>query len=58
MTQDSRTRIESRNRRTIFIAALIALGVCLFVVTAWLSLHEPLAVEEESGLIEGFFGAS
>jgi hypothetical protein len=58
MTRDSRTLAGPRHRRTIFIVVLIALGVCLFAMTAWLSLHEPLAIEDESGLSEGLYNAS
>jgi hypothetical protein len=53
MTHDSRTLIDPRHRRTIFIAALIVTGVCLFAAIAGLSLSVPLALEDEIGLIEG-----
>lgn len=52
MTHGSRTSIDSRHRRTIFIAALIAIGVCLFVAAVSLSLLVPLPVEDENGPIE------
>lgn len=52
MTHGSRTSIDSRHRRTIFIAALIVIGVCLFAALAALSVVVPLAVEDESSLIE------
>lgn len=53
MTHGSRTLIDSRHRRTIFIAALIVIGVCLFAVAVGLSLCVPLPVEDETELIEG-----
>lgn len=53
MTHGSRRLIDSRYRRTIFIAALILIGVCLFAAVVALSFVVPLAVEDESSLIEG-----
>lgn len=58
MTHGSRTRIDSRHRRTILIAALIVTGVCLLAVAVGLSFCVPLPVEDESGLIEGFWRLS
>lgn len=55
MTHGSRTLIGSRHRRTIFIAALIVIGVCLFAVAVGLSFCVPLPVEGEVGLIEGLY---
>ena len=55
MAHGSRTLVEYRHRRTIFIAALSVIGVCLFVATVWLSLCVPLAVENEGGPIEGLY---
>lgn len=52
MTHGSRTSIDSRYRRTILIAALIVIGVCLFTAAVSLSLLVPLPVEDESGPIE------
>lgn len=53
MTHGSRIRIDSRYRRTILIAALIGIGVCLLAAAIGLSFCVPLPVEDESGLIEG-----
>ena len=53
MTHGSRTPAEYRHGRTIFIAGLVVIGVCLFVATAWLSLYVPVAVENDGSLIEG-----
>lgn len=55
MTHDSRTPFESRHRRTIFISALIVIGVCLFALTVGLSFFVPMADGDESGLIEGLY---
>lgn len=55
MTHGSRTLFEYRHRRMIFVAALIVTGVCLFVVTVWLSFCVPLALEDEGDLIEGLY---
>lgn len=52
MTHGSRTSIDSRYRRTILIAALIVIGVCLFAAAVSLSFLVPLPVEDESGSIE------
>lgn len=52
MTHGSRTSIDSRYRRTILIAALIVIGVCLFTAAVSLSFLVPLPVEDESGPIE------
>lgn len=55
MTHGSRTLIDSRHRRTIFIAALIVIGICLFAVAIGLSFCVPLPVEDEAGLFEGLY---
>lgn len=47
MTHDSRTSTDSRHRRTLLIAALIAIGVCLFAATVGLSILLPLSADEE-----------
>jgi hypothetical protein len=52
MTHDSRTSIEARHRRTILIAALALIGVCLFAATAGLSFCVPLSVDDENGSSE------
>jgi len=53
MTHGSRTPVEYRHGRTILIAGLVLIGVCLFAATVWLSLCVPVAVENEGSLIEG-----
>jgi len=55
MTHGSRTPVEYRHRRTIFISALALIGACLLAATIWLSFCVPLAVENEGGLIEGLY---
>lgn len=55
MTHDSRTFVEARYRRTLFIAALFMIGVCLFASIVWLSICVPLAIEDESSLLEGLY---
>jgi multisubunit Na+/H+ antiporter MnhC subunit len=52
MTHDSRTSFDSRHRRTILVATLIVIGVCLFALTVGLSFCVPMADEDESGLVE------
>ncbi len=51
----SLTSTEYRRGRTILIAALIVIGVCLFAVIAGLSLCVPLALEDESSLVGGLY---
>ncbi len=52
MTHDSRTSFDSRHRRTILVATLIVIGVCLFALTVGLSFCVPMADEDETGLVE------
>lgn len=55
MTDGSRILVDQRHRRTMLIITLIVIGVCLFVIAAWLSLFVPIAVEEDSRLMEGLY---
>lgn len=55
MTHGSHEPFTDRHRRAIFIYALIMSGVCLFALVVWLSLRAPLAIEDESSLIEGLY---
>jgi len=53
MMHGSKSVVGQRNRRTIFIATLIATGVCLFALTVGLSFCLPLSVEGEIGSSDG-----
>lgn len=55
MTHDSRTIADYRHQSTIFIAALVVIGVCLFATVVALSFCVPPAIEDEGGLIEGLY---
>jgi hypothetical protein len=59
MTHGSRTHVEPRHRHTVFIVALVLVGVCLFGLTVAVSLYVPIEQDGDTGfgerLIEAFW---
>jgi hypothetical protein len=52
MTHGSRTLIGPRHRRTVFIVALVVVGVCLVGLTVAVSIYVPLGENGDGGLGE------
>jgi hypothetical protein len=52
MTQGSRTHVEPRHRHTVFIVALVLVGVCIFGLTVAVSIYVPLEEGGDIGLGE------
>lgn len=58
MTHGSRTLVDLGYRRTIFIVALVVVGVCLFGLAVAVSIYVPVDEDSEVGAIEQLVGAS
>ena len=58
MTHGSRTLVDLGYRRTIFIVALVVVGVCLFGLAVAVSIYVPVEEDTETGAVEQLIGAA